>query len=186
MFMLGLLHQTPFKVWIMSIIIFFYFPNVHIVSCILFINDVTQGGPGLVSTHIKNCLNFGIAQKGGGVQGLPKLFWALFLLRGELFGFYPRPLWSVGLQMDIFSSLFLHTSNFLFLPGQKKAQVLFLSSWEKLKYLFLLGTENAVGGCGSLAVYAIVFFFYRCTTGVLCVISLQFICFSLNKHGIDI
>ena len=37
----------------------------------------------------------------------------------------------------------------LFVPTQpKKAQVLFLPSQEKLKFLFLLGTENAVGGVG--------------------------------------
>ena len=50
--------------------------------------------------------------------------------------FYPHPLWERGSTDGHFLLfLYLHTSNFL----------------------FLLGTENAVGGHGSLAVYAILF-----------------------------
>ena len=57
--------------------------------------------------------------------------------------FYPRPLRSVGLQTDIFSF------SFFFPPPACKDDI----------YVFLLGTDNAMGGggCGSLAVYAILF-----------------------------
>ena len=75
-----------------------------------------------MSTHIKNCLNFGIAQKGGGGgSGLAQIVLSTFLLRGELFGFYPRPLWSVGLQMDIFSSSFFTPPTFCSYPAKKSS-----------------------------------------------------------------
>ena len=136
-------------------------------------------------THKKLLKFWHCSEGGGGVQGLPKLFWALFYWGGNCLVFTHAPCGVWVFRWTFSPPLSSHLQ--LFIPTRpKKAQVLFLSGREKLKFLFLLGTENAVGGCGSLAVYAIVFFFYRCTTGVLCVISLQFICFSLNKHGIDI
>ena len=52
---------------------------------------------------------------------------------GQQTDFYPCPLWECGSTDGHFYFLFLHTSNLL----------------------FLLGTENAMGGSGSLAVYAI-------------------------------
>ena len=64
----------------------------------------------------------------------------------------------MGRQMDIFSSFsFSFTSPTFCSYLAKKAHVLFVPSQEKLKFLFLLGTENTVGGRGSLAVYAILF-----------------------------
>ena len=76
--------------------------------------------------------------------------------------FTHSPCSSMGLQTDFFSSFsssFSFTSHLQLIVATwlKKAQVLFLPGWQKLKFLFLLGTENAVGGHGSLAVYAILF-----------------------------
>ena len=44
---------------------------------VLFLRSLPLG-----STHIKKCLNLGIAQKGG-IPGLPKLLGALFIERGN-------------------------------------------------------------------------------------------------------
>ena len=39
----------------------------------------------LGSTHIKkNCLNLGIARKGGGGSRLAQIAWSTFLLKGEI------------------------------------------------------------------------------------------------------
>ena len=54
----------------------------------------------------------------------------------------------MGLQMDIFSSSSSSSSSSSFTPPELVS----------LRYItFLLGTENAMGGRGSLAVYDILF-----------------------------